>query len=88
MVRRRLTAVWLRLGFATLCAALLVVGCRKDRDMVEEMEMPDSTEIMEALSDEAMRDSMLDVMPGGEMVRGDSVASERLLMEKLEPMPE
>jgi hypothetical protein len=52
--------------------------------MVEDMDMPDSTAIMEALTDDDMQDSVLDVMPGGEMARGDSAAAERLLMEKLE----
>ena len=64
--------------------ALLAAGCKKDREMAEQMEMPDRTQIMEALGDEIMMDSMLDVMPGGEMVRGDSAAAERLLMRKLQ----
>lgn len=51
--------------------------------MAEQMEMPDTMEIMEAMDDEAMRDSLLDVMPGGEMVRGDSAAAMRLLKMKL-----
>lgn len=72
-------------GVGLVLAYLAVVpGCRKDREMAEQLEMPDSTEIMEALTNRAMQDSMLDVMPGGEMARGDSAAAERLLREKLE----
>lgn len=74
MVRRHLS---------TLAAAGAVVaaaaGCHTERDMPERMEMPDSMPVVEAMHDEAMRDSMLDVMPGGEMARGDSAASMRLL---------
>ena len=64
--------------------ALLTAGCEEDREMAEQMEMPDPTQIMEVLGDEVMMDSMLDVMPGGEMVRGDSAAAERLLRRKLQ----
>ncbi len=73
--------VCLCLGAGVL--ALLAAGCKKDREMAEKMEMPDSTHIMEALADEIMMDSLLDVMPGGEMARGDSAAADRLLRKKL-----
>lgn len=89
MVRRYLRAVCCRVrgtlrgALALACLTLLATACRKDSDMMEEMEMPDSTTVMEALTDDDMQDSLLDIMPGGEMARGDSAASERLLMEKL-----
>jgi hypothetical protein len=57
-------------------------ACGTERDMSDRMEMPDSMPVVEAMHDEAMRDSMLDVMPGGEMARGDSAASMRLLEKK------
>jgi hypothetical protein len=34
------------------------------------------------MHDEVVRDSMLDVMPGGEMARGDSAAAMELLHRK------
>ena len=75
----------LRVGGCVLlaCGTVLTTSCRKDRDMAEQMEMPDTTMIMEAMDDEDMRDSLLDVMPGGEMARGDSAAAMRLLRMKL-----
>ena len=77
MVRRGLSAL-------AAAGALLgvAVGCRTEQDMPERMEMPDSMPVVDAMHDEAMRDSMLDVMPGGEMARGDSAASMRLLDDK------
>lgn len=84
MVRRHLISLRALLWPATGVTALLASGCRKDREMAEQLEMPDTMVIMEALADEEMQDSLLDVMPGGEMVRGDSAAAEQLLMEKLE----
>ena len=74
--------IWLCLG--AWFTALLTVGCKKDREMADQMEMPDPTYIMEVMADEVMMDSMLDVMPGGEMVRGDSAAAEQLLRQKLQ----
>lgn len=75
MVRRRLT---------TLCAlALLGAACGREQDMPEHLEMPDTMSVMRAMHDEAMRDSLMDVMPGGEMVRGDSAASMKLLKDKM-----
>ncbi|MGD8321896.1 MAG: hypothetical protein PVJ02_15720 [Gemmatimonadota bacterium] len=50
--------------------------------MAEDMEMPDSMPVVRAMHDRDMRDSLLDVMPGGEMVRGDSAAAMKLLDEK------
>jgi len=76
MVRRRLTPA---------CAALVLASawaCGMERDMPERAETPDTAEIVRAMHDPAMRDSMLDVMPGGEMARGDSAASMRFLEKK------
>lgn len=57
-------------------------SCGRERDMAEDMEMPDSMPVVRAMHDRDMRDSLLDVMPGGEMVRGDSAAAMKLLDEK------
>lgn len=79
MVRRRVGK--------TLTAALVALvlwSCGRQRDMSDSAEMPDSAPVMRALENDAAMDSMLDTMPGGEMVRGDSAASERLLREKLD----
>jgi hypothetical protein len=76
MVRRRLIPA---------CAAAALLGasaCGMERDLPERAETPDTAEINRAMHDPAMRDSMLDVMPGGEMARGDSAASMRLLEKK------
>lgn len=64
-------------------AVALASACGRDREMPERVEMPDSAEVMRALSDEAAMDSMLDTIPGGEMARGDSVAAEKLLKKKM-----
>jgi hypothetical protein len=69
-----------------LFAAVVAVsgpGCRKDADMPERVEMPDSTPVSRAMHDAAMRDSMLDSIPGGEMARGDSAAAMQLLKKKM-----
>jgi hypothetical protein len=75
-----------RRGLSALAAAAALLGaataCRTEREMVERMEMPDSMSVVNAMHDDAMRDSMLDVMPGGEMARGDSAAAMRLLEMK------
>jgi len=67
---------------ACVAASGAAGACRSERDMPDRMEMPDSMPVVNAMHDEAMRDSMLDVMPGGEMARGDSAASMRLLEHK------
>jgi len=63
--------------------ALLLAGCSRERDMPERVEMADTMPVMRAMENAAARDSMLDTMPGGEMVRGDSAAAMRLLKEKM-----
>lgn len=45
--------------------------------------MSDSMPVARAMHDAKARDSMLDTMPGGEMVRGDSAAAARLLKKKM-----
>jgi len=45
--------------------------------------MKDSMPVVRAMHDTAARDSMLDTMPGGKMVRGDSAASMKLLKKKM-----
>jgi hypothetical protein len=77
MVRRRLIAA------ATCALALAAVGCGREADMPEKVEMPDTATIMRAMSDAEARDSMMDTIPGGEMVRGDSTAEMRLLKKKM-----
>lgn len=75
MVRRGLT-------LAAVVAAVLALGCGQERDMPERLEMPDTMSVIRAIEDEAVRDSLLDVMPGGEMARGDTTASMELLERK------
>ncbi len=50
--------------------------------MPEQVEMPDTMEVMRAMRDPAARDALLDTMPGGEMARGDAAAEMRLLDRK------
>ena len=50
--------------------------------MPEQVEMPDTMEVMRAMRDPAARDALLDTMPGGEMARGDAVAEMRFLDRK------
>jgi hypothetical protein len=79
--------VWRRLRRGlTLGAALgavMTAACGREGDMPETMEVQDSMPVIRALQSEGARDSMLDTMPGGEMVRGDSAAATRLLKEKM-----
>lgn len=67
---------------AIACASL-AGACGSERDMPDSVEMPDTMEVKRALDDPAAGDAMLDTMPGGEMVRGDSAASRRLLRDKM-----
>ncbi len=76
MVRRRLSLL------AAAGVVLATGACRTEHEAAERMDMPDSMPVVNAMHDEAMRDSMLDVMPGGEMARGDSAAAMRLLEKK------
>jgi len=82
MVRRRLIPACAAVALAAASA------CRMERDRPERAEMPDTAAITRAMHEPAMRDSMLDVMPGGEMARGDSAASVRLLERKRQPVPQ
>jgi hypothetical protein len=76
MVRRHLST-------ALALASLALIGCGREREMANDVEMPDSMPIMRALEDDGARDSMLDTMPGGEMARGDSLAEMKLLKKKM-----
>ena len=67
-------------------AVFLLLGaaaCGREHDMPESAQMPDSMPVMRAMTDPMVADSMLDTMPGGEMARGDSAASMRLLKRKM-----
>ncbi len=66
----------------SLVAALLLLGCGRERDMPEKAEMPDSMPVARAMHDAGARDSMLDTIPGGEMARGDSASAMKLLKKK------
>lgn len=79
MRRRPLLAITL----ALVGAASFVGGCRRNQDMADRAEMPDTMQVMRAIEDPTARDSMLDTLPGGEMVRGDSAAEMRLLKDKM-----
>lgn len=73
-------------GVSAAAAALMAVlaaGCGRERDMPERVEIADTMPVLRAMESAAARDSMLDTMPGGEMVRGDSTAAMRLLKEKM-----
>ena len=77
----RLFPVW-----AAITAALalgICAGCRRNRDMPEKAEMPDSMQVLRAMHQPAARDAMLDTIPGGEMARGDSAAATKLLKKKM-----
>jgi hypothetical protein len=67
----------------TFCLALTLTACTRERDMAEHVVLPDSMPVMRAMKDASARDSMLDTIPGGEMARGHSSASLRLLKEKM-----
>ena len=75
MVRRNLILV-------AVAAVVLAVACDSERDMPERLEMPDTMDVMRAMEDAKVRDSLMDVMPGGEMARGDSAATMELLERK------
>lgn len=69
-----------------MIAAVLVTGlaaCGADRDMAESADMPDTAQVQLALNEREARDSLLDTLPGGEMVRGDTAAATKLLSEKM-----
>ncbi len=76
--------VWRRLISIVLAFAVLwIAGCKKEREMAESMEMPDTMVVKRAMEDAAARDALLDTMPGGEMARGDSTAEMKLLKKKM-----
>ena len=66
----------------SVAVAMSIAACETERDMAERLEMPDTMNVMRAMDDAAVRDSLMDVMPGGEMARGDSAASMELLERK------
>jgi hypothetical protein len=69
---------------AALGALLLLGACaRTERDMSERADLPDTMPVVRAMHDGTARDQLLDTMPGGEMARGDSGASMRLLKKKM-----
>lgn len=76
MVRRNLIVV------PVAAVVLAVVACDAERDMPERLEIPDTMDVMRAMDDAVIRDSLMDLMPGGEMARGDSAAAIRLLERK------
>ncbi len=78
MVRRRVKR---GLGWG-IVLVLALAACAREGEMPEQVEMPDTMEVMRAMGDPAARDAMLDTMPGGEMARGDSAAEMRLLDNK------
>jgi len=75
MVRRSLTLV-------PLAAIMLAGACHSELDLQEQLEMPDTMDVIRAMESQAVRDSLMDVMPGGEMARGDSAAEMELLERK------
>ena len=75
MVRRGLI-------FLPVIGLAMVAACKPESDMPERLEMPDTMTVIRAMDDEVVRDSLMDVMPGGEMARGDSAAVMQLLERK------
>ena len=65
------------------CLALILAGCARERDMPEQVVMPDSMPVVRAMKDASARDSMLDTLPGGEMARGHDTAAMKLLKHKM-----
>lgn len=53
-----------------------------DSDMPERLELANTMNVVRAMEDEAMRDSLMDVISGGEMARGNSAAAMELLERK------
>ncbi len=75
--------VWRRVKSGLgLGIVLVLAACGREGEMPEQVEMPDTMEVMRAMRDPAARDAMLDTMPGGEMARGDSTAEMQLLDNK------
>jgi len=66
-----------------LSVCLGFAACSTEQDMPEVVDMQDSMPLMRAIDDMSAADSMLDTLPGGEMVRGDSAAARRLLRDKV-----
>ena len=67
-------------GIVILTLLAGCAACKQNRPMADKVEMPhaDST----VMTNAAKLDSMLDTMPGGEMVRGNDSAAMRLLQKK------
>jgi hypothetical protein len=76
VVRRRL-----RLGLAG--ALLAGLACTRQQPVRDHVDLSDTAAVRRAMQDTRARDSMLDTIPGGEMVRGDSAAELRLLRKKM-----
>jgi len=66
-----------------ILGVVLAAGCRKQREMADHVEMPDTMPVVRAMHDPGARDSMLDTIPGGEMARGDSAAAMNMLKKKM-----
>lgn len=64
---------------------ITLLGCDKEREMPDDLTMPDSMPVIHAMQEEGTRSALLDTMPGGEMARGDSVAEMKLLKKKASP---
>lgn len=69
------------LSFAVAAIVLAALACTRDRPMADKVELahPDSMIMAQPMS----MDSLLDTMPGGEMVRGNDSAAARLLRKKM-----
>lgn len=61
----------------------ILAGCGRERDMPEQVVMPDTMPVVRAMKDASARDSLLDTLPGGEMARGHDTAAMKLLKHKM-----
>ena len=59
----------------------LVAGCKENRPMADQVEMPHADSSL--VANPMRADSMLDTMPGGEMARGNDSAAMKLLRKKM-----
>ena len=68
-------------GTVIVLLSLATLSCRENRPTADRTVMPPADSTM--MHDKMKADSMLDTMPGGEMVRGNDSAAMRLIKKKM-----